>query len=271
MKWSKKESSIKKMKSTTSKQAHKTHFLSYYFIFKANLGKIKASVMDLKILILIILFFLNLFSSFSQEVEVLKKNDSIPQIKEKGLAYINPKTNISDYHFIVRVKIKSNDFNTILSKLQRVSIDWNANAFRLVTKELLNNKTSIIVDLYAASPELIAINASFNESNVIYFFGNDHKKQKFKINNAKIVLNPEQIHRYEIPEKSQIKINIGGIMGETIYHRWKENQPVIFYALGSGNLSTSGNGYSNVYLHINTRKMIELKTDFAKLLMDLKK
>ena len=225
----------------------------------------------MKILVLTIFILNNVFSSFGQEIEIIEKTDSIPQIKEEGLSYINSETNLNDYYFIAKVKIESNDFNTILSKLQRASIDLSANAFKLIEKDHSNNQTSIIVNLYAASPDIVKSNSKLNESNVIYFFGNDSKKQKFKINKTKIELNPEQIYRYEIPKNVELKINIGGITGETVYHKWKENQPVIFYVFGSGNLSTSGNGYSTVYLRINTGKILELKTDFAKLLMDLKK
>tara|TARA_B110000259_G_scaffold153761_1_gene174130 strand:- start:428 stop:1105 length:678 start_codon:yes stop_codon:yes gene_type:complete len=225
----------------------------------------------LKILILALLILTNVFSSFGQEIEIIEKTDSIPQIKEKGLAYINSETNLNDYYFIAKIKIESNDFNTILSKLQRASIDLSANAFKLIKKGHSNNQTSIIVDLYAANLDLVKSNSKLNESNVIYFFGNDSKKQKFKINKTKIELIPEQIYRYEIPKNAEIKINIGGITGETVYRKWKENQSEIFYAFGSGNLTTSGNGYSTVYLSINTGKILELKTEFAKLLMDLKK
>lgn len=68
--------------------------------------------MNLKILIAL-LFFFNVSLSFSQEVEIIKKSDSIPQIKEKGLAYINSRTNLDNYYFIARVKVKSNNFNII--------------------------------------------------------------------------------------------------------------------------------------------------------------
>ena len=225
----------------------------------------------MKIFVFKLLILSSVFSSFSQETEIIEKRDSIPQIKEKGLSYINSGTNLNDYYFIAKVKIESNDFNEILRKLQRISIDLRANAFKLIEKDHSNNQTSVFVDLYAAQPDIVKSNDNLNEFNVIYFFGNDSRKQKFKINKTKIELNPEQIYRYEIPKNSEIKINIGGITGETVYHKWKENQSVIFYAFGSGNLSTSGDGYSTVFLSINTGKILELKTDFAKLLMDLKK
>ncbi|WP_010520570.1 hypothetical protein [Aquimarina agarivorans] len=225
----------------------------------------------MKVLVSTLLILTNILSSIGQEIQIIKKTDSIPKIKEKGLAYINPETKLNDYYFIAKIKIESNNFNTILSKLQRASIDLNANAFRLVEKDIFNNKTSIIVDLYAANLDLVKSNSKLNESNVIYFFGNDSKNQKIKIKKTKIELNPGQIYRYEIPKNEEIKINIGGITGETVYHKWKENQSVIFYAFGAGNLSTSGNGYSTVNLNINTGKIFELKTDFAKLLMELKK
>jgi hypothetical protein len=57
----------------------------------------------------------------------------------------------------------------------------------------------------------------------------------------------------------------------TVFHRWKENQSVIFYAFGSGDLSPAGDGSSSIGFVVSTGSIMELKSDFAYLLMALKK
>ncbi len=206
----------------------------------------------------------------AQEIEILKKSDSIPNIKEKGLVYINEKTDLTDYHFIAKLKISSDDFNQILIGLQKTANELSANAFKYVEKENLKNKTSVILDLFSANQQLIELNEKNNPTNVIYFFGNDNRAQKFKIDSKKIELQPNEIYQFELPKNKEVKINKGGFTGMTVFHRWRENQPVIFYAFGSGNLTGYGNGNASIGISISTGNIIELKSDFAYLLMELK-
>ena len=117
---------------------------------------------------------------------------------------------------------------------------------------------------------MVGINQANSETNVIYFFGNDRKIQKFKIDKKKVELNPNEIYRFELPKEQDVKINKGGFTGMTIFNRWKENQPVIFYAFGSGNLSTFGDGNSSIGLIVSSGSILELKSDFAYLLMEIK-
>ena len=222
-------------------------------------------------LLIIIILLTNFSPVIAQEIEILKKSDSIPNIKEKGLVYINEKTDLTDYHFIAKLKITSDDFNQILIGLQKTANELSANAFKYVEKEITENKTSVILDLFSANRQLIEFNENNNQTNVVYFFGNDSKTQKFKIDSQKIELQPNEIYRFELPKNKEVKINKGGFSGMTVFHRWRENQPVIFYAFGSGNLSGYGNGRDSIGLSISTGNIIELKSDFAYLLMELKK
>ena len=222
-------------------------------------------------LLLTLILLINFSPVIGQEIEILKKSDSIPNIKEKGLVYINDKTDVTDYHFIAKLKITSNDFNKILIGLQKSAIDLSANAFKYVEKENIEHKTSVTLDLFSAKPQLVELNEKNNLTNIIYFFGNDSKTQTFKIDKQKIELKPNEIYRYELPKNEVIKINKGGFTGMTVFHQWRENQPVIFYAFGSGNLTGYGDGINSIGLSINTGNIMELKSDFAYLLMELKK
>lgn len=154
---------------------------------------------------------------------------------------------------------------------KKKAVDLSANAFKYIGKEQSGNKTSVILDLFSAKSQLIELNEQNSQTNVIYIFGNDSKTQKFKIDDQKIELQPNEIYRFELLKNKEVKINKGGFTGMTVFHRWRENQPVIFYAFGSGNLTGHGNGSDSIGLSISTGNIIELKSDFAYLLMELKK
>lgn len=149
--------------------------------------------------------------------------------------------------------------------LQKIAIKFSANAFKYIEKEDLEDQISVTLNLFSANDELVGINQANSKINVIYFFGNDRKIQKFKIE-----LNPNEIYRFELPKEQDLKINKGGFTGMTIFYRWKENQPVIFYAFGFGNLSTFGDGDSSIGLMVSSGSILELKSDFAYLLMEIK-
>jgi len=222
--------------------------------------------------IILLILLINTSILYSQSLEIIKKADSIPQVKYKGLTYINSKTDITDYYFTSKIKITSNDFNEILKILQKTSIDYSANAFKLIELNDTDTQMVVILDLFSVKSELINVNNQLNEINTIYFFGNDNKTQKFKINRKRIDLKPNEVLKYLIPKDTQIKINKGGITGESRYHKWVKDQPVIFYIFGSGSFTpTNSDGYSNLFFNINTGKIYEMDTNFAKLLMDLKK
>lgn len=125
--------------------------------------------------------------------------------------------------------------------------------------------------MYAANQELLEHNKNNNSTNTIYFFGNDKKTQKFKIDIKKIELQPNEIYQFELPKNKEVKINKGGFAGMTVFHQWSEGQPAIFYVFGSGNLTGYGNGNDFIGLKISSGSIIQLKSDFAYLLIDLKK
>ncbi len=211
------------------------------------------------------------FSLSGQEIKIIKQADSLPKVKERGLIYIHPETDLQNYFLVGSVEISDVDFYQILSGLQSIAVDLFANAFKYIEHKNVGGKTSVTFDLYSVSQNNLEANKNYRETNVIYFFGNDKKPQKFKIDDRKIELKENEIFKYEIPKNKEIKINKGGLTGMTLFHQWRNDQPVIFYAFGSGNISFSGNGYSSIGLKVNTGNILELKSDFAYLLMVLKK
>lgn len=135
----------------------------------------------MKYLLFTIILTIHFVPAFAQEIEIIQKSDSIPNIKEKGLVYIHSKTDLIDFYFIAKLKITSDDFNQILIGLQKTTVDLLANAFKYIEKVHSGNKTSVILDLFSANPQLVELNEQNSQANVIYFLGNDSKTQKFKI------------------------------------------------------------------------------------------
>ncbi|WP_157111622.1 hypothetical protein [Nonlabens spongiae] len=212
--------------------------------------------------------FLMAFAS-GQEIKIIHKSDSIPNIKERGLSFIHEKTDLDSYHLVGTVQVVASNFNEVVNGLQSSANDFSANAFKLKNFTNKNESISVTMDLYAVSLKDLEQNNSHGETNVLYFLGNDSRTQKFKINREKIILESDKFFRYEIPKGEKIKINKGGFTGMTVYHQWVQDQPVIFYALGSGNVSTSQSNGTTLNIGFNTGKFIELKGDLAYLYLNL--
>ncbi|MGB5982632.1 MAG: hypothetical protein WBG46_10865 [Nonlabens sp.] len=210
-------------------------------------------------------------SLFAQKTEVTFKADSLPTIKERGLAFIHEETNLENYYKVGSVEIKASDFNDLVIELQAVSNDLFANAFKYKKQNTDENGFTAHYDLYSVSLDHLRNNDEYRENNVIYFFGNDAKIQKFKINMEKMKLEPGAILKYEIPKNEEVKINKGGFMGMSVYHFWEENQPVIFYAFGSGNLSSSNYSHRSLGFNVSTGKILPLRTEMAYLFMALER
>lgn len=221
-----------------------------------------------------ILPFLILLFSYSlsaQQINIIKRADSLPSVKEKGLVFIHPDTDLQNYLFVGSVEISAEDFSKIIIGLQSIAVDLFANSFKYTGRKNVDGKMTMSFDLFSVTPEHLEANTQSRETNILYFLGNDKKTQKFKIDDRKVELSANETFRFEIPKNKQIKVSKGGLTGMTLIHRWREDQPVIFYALGSGNISLAGDGYSSLELAVNTGSIIELKSDFAYLLMELKK
>lgn len=207
--------------------------------------------------------------SFAQQITVTYQADSIPSIKEKGLYYIHPKTDISKGYHIASLTITAPDINSILAQLQQSALDYGSNAFVYNGKNRKDNQISITVDLYKVSSSIINDSKAHQPTNIIYLFGDTTKKHRVKINGTKVTILANQIYAYDIPERTTVKINKGGFTGMTIMHKWQPNQETISYALGSGRISSHPMSHQGIGFSINTGYIYKLKNDFAHLIIQL--
>jgi hypothetical protein len=223
-------------------------------------------VKNLLSIILILFPLLN----FGQNFKIIKQTDSVPVIKEKGLHFIEPKTDVKNFYFIATVTYQSSDINSLIEDIRKSSINLSANAFKLISKEKINEDYLITLDLFTMNENQVRDNFYNHESNTIYFIGNEDKEVKFKIGKERITLPPDGIYKYSIPKNKEVKINKGGFTGMTIFHKWKENQPVIFYSFDGfslGNGSYSANG--GLMVGANTGRIYSLNIDYALLIKSL--
>lgn len=210
-----------------------------------------------------LLIFISFISSNAQNYKVLKKTDSIPITKEKGLVFIEPNTSLINFYYIATVEYTNSNINTILKELQKSSIELRANAFKLKEHKKIENKIIAQIDLYSVQENYLKENFNLHERNTIYLFGNENKSVKFKINKEKIILEPNQVFKYTLlPERGEIKINKGGITGMTVFHKWKKDQLAIFYTFSGLGIDTYG---------INTGRIYPLERNFALLIKQLLK
>jgi hypothetical protein len=204
----------------------------------------------------------------AQEYEIIKKVDSIPAIKEKGLTFIDTDIDLPELYFIARIKVSGDDTNTMLLQTLKSANDLSANAFKLVSGTA-DQKTAII-DLFSSGEKTIEKILGNREKNVIYFLADDNKEDTFKIDGEKIKLKPKEIFKYRIPHERAVKISKGGLMGSSIMVSWKKEQSPLFFALGGYGLSpTSSVDYTQINFNINTRKIHPIKGEFVLFLTKL--
>ncbi len=198
---------------------------------------------NLKSIIYVMLVFLHTIS-FSQEYSVLKKSDSIPNIKEKGLVLILPNTNSTDFYFLAQIEIESTNFNTVLDVITIGAIDFNANAYQIVKKSVTKTSIKILVDLFTVTELHILEIKNVYPTNTLYFFGNGKRAMKFRLNEKRIKLKKNEILEYGIPKNTSVSIQKGIFYGAKLRISWKRNQLLSCYSFGG--LFTPGGETDNL-------------------------
>jgi len=204
------------------------------------------------------------------ETVVVSRSDSLPSIKGKGLHYIhNPKL-LPNLYKVGTVQITAATYNKLMLELQNIAFDLFVNAYYYRDHKQVEDLTNATFDLFSIDQQDLLRNQKDRETNVIYFLGYDKDSQAFKLNGEKVLLEPNEILRYEIPKNEEVKINKGGLFGTTVRLQWIDDQPVIFYAFGTGNISSSSNLHNSIQLNFTTGSILKLIDDWAYLLLDLK-
>ncbi len=217
---------------------------------------------------------------FSQTVEVLTNHGKKDHPAASDFAFIEPKTDSSNYSFVSTYKVigkkKQGNIADLFFLIADKAKKDGATCFKLnyFNRNDSLEETTLILDTYFWIDSIRSINFDNHEQNYIYIFGEERTKgyssTSFKIDNEKKEIDPGTYYRYtRIPGK-KTKINKGGITGMTFFYLLDGNKPDIFLTLTGfgvgGPMPADVTGAA-----VNTGRINTIQGDFGNLLRILLK
>lgn len=190
-----------------------------------------------------IIFCLLLFVTIatnSQTVEVIKKSDLNFPGQQKDFHYLERGFDTASFRFVATLKAtgagKQADIDLLYAKLKEKANELGANAFILNSyNKSEGDKTSMLqFDAYYGSDSALGANFERHEKNVVFIFGDADKSNRsysFKIDNEKKEITGGTYYKQVIKEGQELKINKGGMIGATVWTKWRKDRPATFLTL----------------------------------------
>lgn len=215
------------------------------------------------------------FLTQAQTIEIVNQSDNELAIESEIFEFIAPSTNIESLEFVATIKITGEGKKARIEKLfnsaMKKANELGANGFRLRSFDENDKPRAaiLILDVFHGADSIMELNFENYEKNVVYIFTGDKisdENHTFKINKNKTFLKAGNFIRHEIPKWQEVRINIGGFTGATMFMKWKENKPVYFLTLTGFGLSGGNLQYGSIGLTFNTGRINYLNRNFGYLL-----
>ncbi len=218
---------------------------------------------------------------FSQFVEVLNQSTKKFKIPGNDFAYLESKSDTSEYDFVATIKVTDNKksnieslYNSALKKAK--CIGANCFKFKSFAQSDTSNKVVLILDTYFGGDSLLDANFSLHAKNTVYIFCNDKINDSeffnFKVNGEKQKIKSGTYFKAEIFESQEIELAKGGFLGMTMWLKWKKNRHADFFSLtgfGIGGGWAGAGGSMGV--SFNTGRFNPIDGNFGSLLTQILK
>ncbi len=216
----------------------------------------------------------------AQTVEVLKTaQQQLPPATD--FAFIEPKTDPAGYTFVSTYKVtgkgESARITNLFLLISERALQDGATCFKLGSFERnsAREEATLVLDTYYWNDSVRLENFNNHEQDCIYIFGgeapDEDNSMHFKINNEKKTLKSGTWYRHQRKEGEEVKINVGGITGMTVWYTLHGHKPNLFLTLtglGVGGAPASSNV---VGLSVNTGRIRQVPGDLGCLLVRLLK
>lgn len=200
----------------------------------------------MKKLLLLLTTFTSL-TAFSQRVEVLNKADVKNLPEGKKFAFIEPETDTSQIQYVATFLAKDKNRKSVIEILyfaiREQANKLGANCYKIKTfaRDTLKHESVLILDSYFASENLLSINRTNYEKNVVFIFGaerEDDKTMSFKLNGESKEIKAGTYYKITLKEGEEVKVSKGGAVGgEAMWLKWEKDKPPAFYSLSGFGLS----------------------------------
>lgn len=227
-----------------------------------------------------ILFFLCLIITnmvIAQDVEIISKGNFSSEEKPKVFAFLETKTDTMPLKYVACFKsagpYKKTTISDLFSKIKIEAQTLGANCFRLKSYNYDSTNITIVLDTYFGDDSLLHRNFANHEKNVVFVFCSDrldNEKYSLKVNGQKIEFTSGTYIKLPLKEGQELKLNKGGITGETIWLNYKQDKSAVFLtatSLGLGGPTPPG----TVGLAFNTGRLNYLDGNLGYLLAQVLK
>lgn len=190
--------------------------------------------------LLLLLITLATLHSFSQRVEIITKADIKNLPEGEMFAYIEPTTDTSRIEFVATILARDIYENTTIENLysgiREAATKLGANCYKIKSFERGNSgkETVLTLDCFVADEITLTQNTANHEKNVVYIFGNEREDDEtltFKVNGETKEIKAGTYFKFTLKPGEKLKINNGGITGESIKLQWEKDKHPAFYTL----------------------------------------
>jgi hypothetical protein len=216
----------------------------------------------------------------AQTVDVIQRSAFATPGPQKDFHYLEPNFDSVGIRFVATLKVtgtgKQSDIDVLYAKVKEKANELGANAFRLNSYDKSDiTKTSVLqLDTYYGPDSALGINFEQHEKNVVFIFGDADKSNKsytFKVDNEKKEIKGGTYYKQVIKEGQELKINKGGMIGATVWTKWRKDRPATFltltgFGLGGGPMPPGMTGVA-----INTGRINYVNGNLGHLLTQILK
>lgn len=192
-------------------------------------------------LLLLLLATIKTLTGYTQHVEIINKSGIKNLAESKTFDFIQPATDTNFFQFVATIKAKDKDRTSVVESLyndiRKQANKLGANCYKVnsFTRSGSTGETVLILDCYFAWEATMITNSANQEKNTVFIFGKEkedgNRAISIKVKDSIIVIKPGTYLKYVLKEGESLRINKGGITGDTRWIKWKKDNPPSFYTL----------------------------------------
>ena len=193
--------------------------------------------------------------------------------KVRGLYFLHPQFDTQTVTYIAKYQFEQNtktnyNIEKVLSAIQRLANKHQGNAFKLIDHKVNSQKRQIDfleIEIYRINEVAFEKNLSFIPKNTVFIMGSlkGKSKKKVKVNNQRKTILPFTCLALQAPLGDYIKINVGGLFGQTGHIKSRKDKPSQFLSFSNFGIAPSTPINRSVGVTINTGRFYPMEPSYG--------
>ena len=213
--------------------------------------------------------------AFSQKIDVVDMSTTIQKkiTKTKELYFLHPDFDVKSTNYVARYQFNQThqtnyNIHKIFAAIQRLANKHGGNAFRLLDHKVDTEKqqiASLSIAIYRINEIDFQKNLHYLPTNQVFVFGNLHGQstRKIKVNDQKTWIPPFSCIALQTAPGKSIKVNIGGLFGQTHWVKSRLGKPSKFLSLSSFGMAPGISPRGSVGVNINTGRLYLMEPSYG--------